>query len=68
MTAALIPLCILGFIVLAFVDRAIEQAAQRREAGLRLHTLGPWRADGPDVLVTQHPSRAVQPRERDSGY
>jgi hypothetical protein len=39
MTAVLIPLCILGFIVLAFVDRATERVAKRREATRRTHAL-----------------------------
>ncbi len=44
MTAVLIPLCILGFIVLAFVDRAAEKAAERREAIRRIQAVRRSRA------------------------
>ncbi len=52
MTAVLIPLCVLGFIVLACVDRATERAAKRREAARRIHALRQWHDNGRDLPLT----------------
>jgi hypothetical protein len=52
MTAVLIPLCILGFIVLAFVDRATEHAAERREAARRARALREWHDNERDLGLT----------------